>query len=287
MNKRLAKLKNIQEANINFLKRNTKKSLNEGKFDDDDEFLNNDFSRNIKLKTDDIITKKDNYSNDDEFLNNDFYGNKKLKTDDIITKKDNDSDTFEGIVFTIKPKSDVSLNMLSSSAFQGMSALEAKENEPFLLPRLFNYMGTDEFKRMLDLTPEEFDKKTFVEKINKQKKEWIDLVNQKNEVGVIQYYDKICMYPSNSSSDINELIKNIFDEVKVFKRQFKPKTYLKLPNGGYPLMQTYKIKRAPIKNFYLENPSWVDPNETIQSLKTYIKTDKKISDIIKNITLLV
>ena len=36
MNKRLAKLKNIQEANIAFLNRNTKESLNEGRFDDDD-----------------------------------------------------------------------------------------------------------------------------------------------------------------------------------------------------------------------------------------------------------
>ena len=36
MNKRLAKLKNIQEANISFLNRNTKKPLNEGRFDDDD-----------------------------------------------------------------------------------------------------------------------------------------------------------------------------------------------------------------------------------------------------------
>lgn len=35
MNKRLAKLKNIQEANISFLNRNSKKPLNEGKFDDD------------------------------------------------------------------------------------------------------------------------------------------------------------------------------------------------------------------------------------------------------------
>ena len=258
MNKRLAKLKNIQEANINFLKRNTKKSLNEGRFDDEDEFLNNDFSRNNKLKT-----------------------------DDIITTKDNDSDTLEGVVFTTKPKSDVSLNMLASSAFKGMSALEAKENEPFLLPRLFNHMGTDEFKDILNLTPEAFDKKTFFEKINKQKKEWIDLVNQKNEVAVIQYYDKICIYPSNPSSGINELIKNIFDEIKVFRQQFKPKTYLKLPTGVRPLIQTYEKEREPITNFYLENPSWVDPNETIQSLKTYIKTDKKISNIISNIILLV
>lgn len=36
MNKRLAKLKNIQEANISFLNRNTKKPLNEGTSDDDD-----------------------------------------------------------------------------------------------------------------------------------------------------------------------------------------------------------------------------------------------------------
>jgi hypothetical protein len=38
MNKRLAKLKNIQEANIAFLNRNTKESLNEGRFDDDDDY---------------------------------------------------------------------------------------------------------------------------------------------------------------------------------------------------------------------------------------------------------
>lgn len=36
MNKRLAKLKNIQEANISFLKRNTKKSLTEQRFNDED-----------------------------------------------------------------------------------------------------------------------------------------------------------------------------------------------------------------------------------------------------------
>lgn len=42
MNKRLAKLKNIQEANIAFLNRNTKKSLNEGTFDDNDD--NDDFA---------------------------------------------------------------------------------------------------------------------------------------------------------------------------------------------------------------------------------------------------
>jgi len=37
MNKRLAKLKNIQEANIAFLNRNSKETLNEGRFDDDDD----------------------------------------------------------------------------------------------------------------------------------------------------------------------------------------------------------------------------------------------------------
>ena len=257
MNKRLAKLKNIQEANIAFLNRNTKESLNEGRFDDEDEFLNND-----------------------------FYKNNKLKTDNVITTKDNDSDTLEGIVFTTKPKSDVSLNMLASSAFQGMSALEAKENEPFLLPRIFNHMRTDEFENILNLTPETFDKKTFFEKINKQKKEWIDLVNQKNEVAVMPDYDKICIYPSNTSLGINELIKKIFDDIKEYRRRFRHISYDMNPNPP-ALMHVYRKERAPIKNFYLENPSWVDPNETIQSLKTYIKTDKIISNIISNIILLV
>jgi hypothetical protein len=60
MNKRLAKLKNIQEANIAFLNRNSKETLNERnvpKFDsdDDDKEWNDD----------------DYYNDDDKFLNDD------------------------------------------------------------------------------------------------------------------------------------------------------------------------------------------------------------------------
>ena len=260
MNKRLAKLKNIQEANITFLNRNTKKPLNEGRLDDDD----------------------------DEFLDNKFFKNNKLNnTKDINLDDTNDIDLGPtDITITTKPKSQISLNMLGSSAYAGISVLEAREDEPFLLPRLFNHMETDEFKDIFNLVDvkSSTNNKT-IESINKMKKEWINLVNQENEVGVIDNYHKVCMYPSNPSKDTQELIKNIFDEIKIERNNFKSKNYL---FGKHPTDITRNKKmRDPVQILYLENPSWLDPSETIQFLKTHIKTDKEISKFMKKIILLV
>ena len=271
MNKRLAKLKNIQEANISFLNRNTKKPLNEGRFDDDDEFLDNKFFKNNKLNN----TKDINLDN-----------TKDINLDDT---KDINLDPID-ITITTKPKSQISLNVLGSSAYVGISVLEAREDEPFLLPRLFNHMETDEFKDIFNLVRDKSSVQKYfitndktIESINKMKKKWINLVNQENEVGVINNYPKVCMYPSNPSRDTQELIKNIFDEIKIERNNFKSKYYL---FGKYP-MDSNKKTRDPVQILYLENPSWLDPSETIQFLKTHIKTDKEISKFMKKIILLV
>jgi hypothetical protein len=310
MNKRLAKLKNIQEANIAFLNRNTKKPLNEGRLDDDDdEFLDNKFFKNNKLNnTKDINldnTKDinlDPIDDEDEFLDNKFFKNNKLNnTKDINldnTKDINLDDTKDinldpiDITITTKPKSQISLNVLGSSAYVGISVLEAREDEPFLLPRLFNHMETDEFKDIFNLVRDKSSVQKYfntsdktIESINKMKKEWINLVNQENEVGVINNYPKVCMYPSNPSRDTQELIKNIFDEIKIERNNFKSEYYL---FGKYPTDITRnRKKRDPVQILYLENPSWLDPSETIQFLKTHIKTDKEISNFMKKIILLV
>ena len=61
MNKRLAKLKNIQEANISFLNRNTKKSLNEGMGHDDyDEVWNGNDENELNIDEDDMINTTPN-----------------------------------------------------------------------------------------------------------------------------------------------------------------------------------------------------------------------------------
>ena len=62
MNKRLAKLKNIQEANISFLNRNTKKPLNEGTFDDNDDYYDYDDPRDYR--DDDGDDGDDDYDDD-------------------------------------------------------------------------------------------------------------------------------------------------------------------------------------------------------------------------------
>ena len=69
MNKRLAKLKNIQEANISFLNRNTKKSLTEQKssidpiMDEPDDSEENPFKKFFGFNSDDENPEFDNGHN--------------------------------------------------------------------------------------------------------------------------------------------------------------------------------------------------------------------------------
>ena len=82
MNKRLAKLKNIQEANIAFLNRNTKKPLNEGTFDDNDDYYDDPRDDDFADPGGNSALRASSYDNPRE------YPCPTCGTEDVLTLKD-------------------------------------------------------------------------------------------------------------------------------------------------------------------------------------------------------